>query len=209
MDVNRTARGSATSSCGVDSDAADASFRQNGGVWPGQMIIDRTRDMVTPAPNACRHVIAPTLVLKELQPNLSLAVVAVMTSAQEHKLVAALSLLILAAYFLAASYHLRTFVPRLAPHPSAAARPIINFEKVSKNGFGFMELIRDYRPVGDLHIYEDDRLLVPATGVSEVDRVPGRFAEERGAGIALSATDGSDVRSNRHRYWVVNPEAQR
>ena len=149
-----------------------------------------------------------TLVRKDLQPALLPAVVAVMTSAQEHKLVAALSLLMLAAYFLAASYHQRAFVPQIAPHPSTA-RPIINFEKISKDGLGFMELIRDYRPVDDLHIYEDDRPLVPATGVSEVDRVPGRFAEERGAGIALSATDGSDVRSNRHRYWVLKPEAQR
>lgn len=132
-----------------------------------------------------------------------------MTSAQEHKLVAALSLLILAVYFLAASYHQRTYVPHTAPHPSAAARPMINFEKLSKNGFGFMELNRDYRPADDLQIYEDDRPLVRATGVSEVDRVPGRFAEERGAGIALSATDGSSVKNNRHRYWVVKPEAQR
>ena len=49
----------------------------------------------------------------------------------------------------------------------------------------------------------------PESTLSEVDRVPGRFAEERGAGIALSATDGSNVKSNRCRYGVVMPEAQR
>ena len=132
-----------------------------------------------------------------------------MTSAQEHKLVAALSLLILAVYFPAASYLQRTYISVQPPPPPGAVRLIHNFEKMSKDGIGFMELIRGYQPRGDLRIYENDRSLTPATGISEVDRLPGRFAEEGGVGIALSATDGSNVKSNRYRYWIVKPEAAR
>ena len=80
-----------------------------------------------------------------------------------------------------------------------------NIEKISKDGIGFMELIRGYQPRTDLRIYEDDRSLTRTTGISEVDRLPGRFAEEGGVGIALSATDGSNVKSNRYRYWIAKP----
>jgi hypothetical protein len=128
----------------------------------------------------------------------------VMTSAQEHKLVAALSLLILAVYFPAASYLQRTYIPDQPP-PPGAVRLFHNIEKISKDGIGFMELIRGYQPRTDLRIYEDDRSLTRTTGISEVDRLPGRFAEEGGVGIALSATDGSNVKSNRYRYWIAKP----
>ena len=151
----------------------------------------------------------PATFSRQLKPIILPAVGFVMTSAQEHKLVAALSLLILAVYFPAASYLQRTYISNQPPPPPGAVRLFHNIEKISKDGIGFMELIRGYQPRADLRIYEDDRSLTRATGISEVDRLPGRFAEESGVGIALSATDGSNVKSNRYRYWIVKPEAAR
>jgi hypothetical protein len=132
-----------------------------------------------------------------------------MTSAQDHKLVAALSVLTMAVYFPAASYLRSVYVPDMAPPPPGAVRQLFKFQKYSPNGIGFTENIPGYRTQPDLIIYEDDRRLTAATGLGEVDRVPGRFAQEAGVGIAVSATDGSDISKNKHRYWIVKPDAPR
>jgi hypothetical protein len=132
-----------------------------------------------------------------------------MTSAQQHKLVAALSVLTMAVYFPAASYLQSVYVSDMAPPPPGAVRLLLNLQKYSPNGIGFMEHIPRYRTQPGLIIYEDDRRLTAATGLGEVDSVPGRFAEETGVGIAVSATDGSDISKNKHRYWIVKPDAPR
>ena len=132
-----------------------------------------------------------------------------MTSAQQHNLVAVLSVLTMAVYFPAASYLQSVYVPDMAPPPPGAVRKLFNLQKYSPNGIGFIENIAGYQTQPDLIIYEDDRRLTAATGLGQVDSVPGRFAQETGVGLAVSATDGSDISKNKYRYWIVKPDAPR
>jgi hypothetical protein len=133
--------------------------------------------------------------------------IAGMTSAQQHQRVAVVSILALAVYFPTAWYLGSTYVSDMAPAPPGAVRQVFNLQKYKTDGIGYVEGAANYRVQPGLEIYEDGRRLTPATGLEEVNSNPGRFAQETGVGIIVSATDGSDVTksSSRLRFWVVKP----
>jgi hypothetical protein len=132
-----------------------------------------------------------------------------MTSAQQLRLVAVLSALTLAAYFPAAWYLQRSYVSIMAPAPPGAVRQIFNLQKLTAEGAGWLEKVVGYRRQPDLLIYEDSRPLREVTSIEEVDKSGGgTFTQEDGVGIALSATDNRDPRSNNRRYWQVRRDVQ-
>jgi len=130
---------------------------------------------------------------------------------QQYRLVALGSIAVMAVYFPVALYLGHIYVPDKAPPPPGAVRYIFNLEKYSVDGIGFLEKAVGYRFQPGLVIYEDDRRLTPSTSLGEVDSTPGRFAQETGIGIIVSATDGSNIQAsnNKFRYWVVKPDAPR